>query len=60
MLQKILNWILARCTFKLYSSGFPEGRRLGGHDIPGITDSYVIIELSLSGLIAFVGYFQSA
>ena len=60
MLKKILNWILARTTFKLYNSSTPLGRRLGGHDIPGVTDSYIILELSLSGLIAFVGYFQTA
>ena len=60
MLQKLLNWILARTTFKLYNSDRPQGRRLGGYDFPGVTDSYIILELSISGLIAFVGYFQSA
>jgi hypothetical protein len=60
MLQKILNWILARTTFRIYNSATPLGRRLGGHDIPGVTDSYIIIELSLSGITAFTGYFQTA
>jgi len=60
MLQKILNWILARTTFMLYTSCMPLGRRLGGHDIPGVTDSYIILELALSGIIAFVGHFQTA
>ena len=60
MLQKILNWILARTTFKLSTSATPLGRRLGGHDIPGVTDSYIILELALSGIIAFTGHFQTA
>jgi len=60
MLQKLLNWILARTTFKLYNSDRPAGRRLGGHDIPGVTDAYIILDLALSGVIAFTGYFQTS
>lgn len=59
-MSTILNWILKRVTFRLYNSSTPIGRRLGGHGIPNVTDSYIILELSLAGVIAFSGYFQTS
>jgi hypothetical protein len=59
-LSTILNWILKRVTFRLYNSSTPIGRRLGGHDIPNVTDSYIILELELAGVTAFTGYFQTS
>jgi len=56
----ILNWILKRVTFKLYNSSSPIGKRLGGHDIPNVTDSYIILELVIAGVSAFTGYFQTS
>jgi len=56
----ILNWILKRVTFKLYSSNSPIGKRLGGHDIPNVIDSYIILELVIDGVSAFTGYFQTS
>jgi len=56
----ILNWILKRATFKLYNSSTPLGRRLGGHDIPAVIDSYIILELVIAGVSAFTGYFQAS
>jgi hypothetical protein len=47
-------------TFKLYNSNVAQGRRLGGHDIPGVDDSYIILELVVGGVIAFTGYFQTS
>jgi hypothetical protein len=47
-------------TFKLYNSSTPFGRRLGGHDIPNVIDSYIILELSIAGITAFTGYFQTS
>lgn len=60
MLHKILNWLLNRTTFRIYNSSSPLGRRLGGHDIPNVTDHYIILELSLSGILTFIGHFQTA
>jgi hypothetical protein len=59
-LSTILNWILKRVTFKLYNSNVAQGRRLGGHDIPGVDDSYIILDLIIGGVIAFTGYFQTS
>jgi hypothetical protein len=59
-LSTILNWILKRVTFRLYNSSTPIGRRLGGHDIPNVTDSYIVLELVLAGVTAFTGYFQTS
>jgi hypothetical protein len=56
----ILNWILKRVTFRLYNSSTPIGRRLGGHNIPDVVDSYLILELSIAGITAFTGYFQTS
>jgi hypothetical protein len=47
-------------TFRLYNSSTPIGRRLGGHDIPNVIDSYIILELVLAGVSAFTGYFQTS
>lgn len=59
-MSTILNWILKRVTFRLYNSSTPIGRRLGGHNIPDVTDSYIILELSIAGITAFTGYFQTS
>lgn len=59
-MSAILNWILKRVTFRLYNSSTPIGRRLGGHDIPNVQDSYLILELVLAGVTAFTGYFQTS
>ena len=55
----ILNWIMKRVTFSLFNSSTPIGKRLGGHDIPNVIDSYIIIELIIAGASAFTGYFQT-
>jgi hypothetical protein len=56
----ILNWLLKRVSFKLYNSSTPIGRRLGGHDIPEVLDSYIILEMAIAGVTAFSGYFQTS
>jgi hypothetical protein len=60
VLSKILNWILQRATIKIYNSATPIGRRLGGHDIPNVIDRYIILEIGLTGILAFTGYFQTS
>jgi len=55
----ILNWIMKRVTFSLFNSATPIGKRLGGHDIPNVIDSYIILELIIGGASAFTGYFQT-
>jgi len=56
----LLNWLLKRATFKLYNSSTPLGTRLGGHDIPNVTDSYIILELEIGHVSAFTGHFQTS
>lgn len=60
MWYTLLNWLLKRATFKLYNSSGPIGRRLGGHDIPNVIDSYIILEVGLVNGPKFAGYFQTA
>jgi hypothetical protein len=55
----ILNWIMKRVTFSLFNSNTPIGKRLGGHDIPNVIDSYIILDLIISGRSAYTGYFQT-
>lgn len=59
MFNWFLNWLLSKVTFKLYVASAPIGQRLGGHDIPNVTDSYIILELDLKDVISFIGYFQT-
>ena len=56
----ILNWVLKRVSFKLYNSSTPIGKRLGGHNIPNVLDSYIILEMGIAGISAFIGYFQTS
>jgi hypothetical protein len=60
MLSAILACLLKNATFNLYTSGQPIGRRLGGHDIPGIADCYIILHIEVGGQIVLLGYFQTA
>ena len=60
MWQKLLTWILKRAKFSLYNSSTPIGRRLGGHDIPNVLDSYIILEIGLKDVKTFTGYFQTS
>lgn len=59
-MSTILNWILKRVTFNIYNTNTPLGRRLGGHGISGVDDTYIILELTISGTIVFTGYFQTS
>lgn len=36
------------------------GKRLGGHDIPGVVDLFVILDVRLNGRVIILGYFQAA
>jgi len=60
MIKTILNWILSNATFKLYASPTPIGKRLGGHDVAGVTDSYVILHIQVRNTIIFLGHFQTS
>jgi len=59
MIKVILNWLLTKATFKLYASPTPIGRRLGGHDVAGVTDSYIILHIQVSDIL-FLGHFQTS
>ena len=58
MLRAILSWLLKNATFRLYVSPSPIGRRLGGFDITGIPDNYIILYIEVSGQVLLVGHFQ--
>jgi hypothetical protein len=58
--RMLLGWVIDHFRFNLSTSPVPKGKYLGGHDIPGVTDAYVIIELSAAGIIEFTGHFQTA
>lgn len=60
LIRKVFNWIIARATFKLYNSSTPIGRRLGGFDIPQVIDAYIILEIGITGVLTFTGYFQTS
>jgi len=56
----LLNWLVNHASFKLYNSDRPLGRRLGGHDIPGVLDAYIVLEMDIEGVTSFTGYFQTS
>jgi hypothetical protein len=60
LIKWILDWLLRNATFKLYTSPTPVGRRLGGHDIPGVVDVFIILDIRVGDRIVLLGYFQTA
>jgi hypothetical protein len=60
MLKAILDWILRNATFRLYNCAEPIGTRLGGHDIPGQVDTYIILDVRAGSRILILGWFQAS
>ena len=60
ILWKLLLGLLGRAEFGLITSKSPQGKRLGGHDVPNVEDRFLILTIGLEGLGHFVGYFQTA
>jgi len=58
LLFKILNTVIPGIDAKAYTSGTPQGRRLGGHDIPELRDMFLILDVSYKGKNLLLGYFQ--
>jgi hypothetical protein len=56
--RKVLEWLLSRASLRVYTSPQPLGRRLGGADIVGVTDKYLILEVSLQSILTFIGFWQ--
>jgi hypothetical protein len=56
----LLNWLLSRVEFTIYTSPEPVGKRLGGADIRGVTDRYLILTLIFNGSAILTGHFQTS
>jgi len=60
MLKRLLAWLLRNAQFRLFLSDMPLGKRLGGHDVPGVPDKFLVLDIQLGGVVVFQGYFQAA
>lgn len=60
ILKWCLSWIASHGSLRLYTSPAPMGKRLGGHDIPGVVDLFVILDVRLNGRVIILGYFQAS
>jgi hypothetical protein len=60
IVRKVLAWLIAQASFKLYTSDTPIGTRLGGHDDTTLPDRYIILDIDLGTWHALLGYWQSA
>jgi hypothetical protein len=60
ILWNLLLKLLGGAEFGLFTSKTPQGKRLGGHDVPNVEDKFFILTIGLDGLGHFVGYFQTA
>jgi len=60
MIKAILAWLLKNALFRIYTSTVPVGIRLGGHDLTGYPDCYIILHIEVGGQIVLLGYLQSA
>lgn len=59
ILRWVLNYVVGHGKFRIYGSNIPTGHRLGGHDIQGVTNSYIDIEIGIGSAIDFQGYWQT-
>ena len=60
MIKIILNWILKNAHFRLWGSPTPMGKRYGGHDVKGVVDTYINLEIIAAGRIVLLGHFQTS
>jgi hypothetical protein len=60
MLGAVIRWLLKNAIFRLYSSSVPIGIRLGGHDLTGYPDMYIILQIEVGRQLILLGYFQTA
>ena len=60
ILWNVLLRMLGGAEFGLVTSKSPQGKRLGGHDVPNVEDKFLILTIGLVGLGHFVGYFQTS
>ena len=55
----VLNWIANKAQVSIYTSSIPVGHRLGGHDIPQLTDLYIVMTVLVKQKPVWSGYFQA-
>lgn len=55
----VLNWIAKNAAVSLYTSHTPAGHRIGGHDIPQVSDCYIIFAVLIKSKPVWTGYFQA-
>ena len=53
-----LSWLVSHATFKITTNDTPEGKPLGGHDIPELPDKYIIVLIEVGPAIILHGYWQ--
>lgn len=58
MIWKILEYLLKRVVFRVWTTQVALGRRLGGHNIPQLPDWFLMIEIRYSGHIVLLGHLQ--
>jgi hypothetical protein len=60
LVKLALSWLASHAKFDIYTSQIPVGHRFGGHDIPGITDAYIVLVITIAGNPIFTGCWQTA
>jgi hypothetical protein len=55
---KALNWVVHNAIIRIYSSPTLVGELWRGHDIQGVTDSYLAVDIRCAGKILLLGSFQ--
>lgn len=59
LILKGLDWLAKNTDARIYSSPVPEGRRIGGKDVPEVANLYLVFSVKVAGRCIFLGYFQT-
>lgn len=59
LLLKYAGWLISKASARIYTSDVQIGTRMGGADVPELTDKYFILDVRVDNHIIILGWFQA-
>jgi hypothetical protein len=57
-IKTMVNWLLSKATFEVHAQGVPDGKLWGGGDVPGVRDTYLVLDVRVGGKTVLKGCWQ--